>query len=56
VAHAKLYIGLFQPRRSEELSALTVDNCRYASVCVTSNEKCDMDYKDKKYNESNRRI
>ena len=54
VAHVKLYIGLFQPRRSEELSALKFDNCRYASVRVTNSNKCDTEYEDKKCNESNK--
>ena len=40
-AHVKLYIGLFHCRRSEELSAVTIDGCRYASVRVTNNQKCD---------------
>ena len=56
VAHVKLYIGLFQPRRSEELSALTVDSCRYASVRVTNSNKCDTEYEDKKCKENNKGI
>ena len=56
MAHVKLYIGLFQPRGSEELSALSVDNCRYVSVCVTNNDKYDVEYMDKKCNEINRSI
>jgi hypothetical protein len=35
-AHVKLYIGLFHSRRSEELSAFTVDGCRYVSIRVTT--------------------
>ena len=41
VAHVKLYIGLFQPRRNEELGALNIDGCRYAPVRVTNKNKCD---------------
>ena len=37
-AHAKLYIGLFHFRRSEESSAFTVDGCRRASIGVTNNK------------------
>jgi len=56
VAHVNLYIGLFQPRTGEELSALTVDGCRYASVRVTNSNSGDTEYGDKKCNESNKRL
>ena len=48
VAHEKLYIKLFFPRRSEELSAIAIDICRYASIRVTDSNKCDTEYEDKK--------
>jgi len=45
--HVKLYIGLFHTRRSEELSAVNIDNCRYAFIRVTNNEKLDTEFDEK---------
>ena len=56
LVHVKLYFGLFHPRRSEELSAVTIGVCRYASVRVTNSNKCDTECGDKKCNESNKSL